>query len=197
MYYCTLYEATTKRKINTSIWFCLKYTSESDAQNFLDRIIDQARNCGATIEAVDSYFYMSGKLEYSTAKIFTNSTHDSYFIAGLETDETLGSKAPKIDKATIQPRDGLYVEKMMQGVLERNNEYRAKKQKKVNANLLRFSNELDTASDLRSILRSVIKFAGQDTDKEKLIDLAIQKIHSQGIAAKNANWYDELSDLNK
>ena len=196
MYYCTLY-MTNKRRKDTSVWLCSKYNSESNAQNFLDRITDQARDCGATIETIDGYFYISGQLERSTAKIFVKSTNNSYFIAGLETDETLGSKVPEADRAKIHIMDGFRVEKLMQGVLERDNEYRAKKQKKVNANLLRFSDELEAATDLKSIIRSVIKFAGQDTDKEKLIDLAVQKIQGHSAVEKNANWYDELSDLNK
>ena len=195
MYYCTLY-MTNKRKTDTFVWLCSKYNSESDAQNFLDKIIDQARNCGATVDTVDNYFYIAGQLERSTSKIFVKSTGYSYFIAGLETDETLGSKVPEANRAEIYIADGYAIEKMIQGALDRANVYRAKKQKKVNANLLHFSDELDAATDLRSILHSVIKFAGQDTDKEKLIDLAIQKIQSQSTTTKTDSWYDELSDLN-
>ena len=192
MYYCTLYMAN-KRKTGTSIWFCFKYNSETDAQMFLDRIIDRAQACGAVIEAVDNHYYITGELEFSTPRIFVKSTHPSCFIVGLETDDTVGSKAPKIDKATIHKSDGPAMEKMIQRALEQENDYKAKKQKKVNANLLRFSNELDTATDLRDILHSVIKFAGQDTDKEKLIDLAIKKIQGQ---TDSVNWYDKLSELN-
>ena len=196
MYYCTLY-MTNKRRSDTSAVFCLQYNSESDAQNFLDRIVDQARNCGATIETIDGYFYITGQLERSISRIFVNGTSNSYFIAGLENEETFGSKVPENKRAEIYKTDGFRTEKMMQGALDRHNEYRDKKQKKVNANLLRFSDELEAAADLKSIIRSVIKFARQDTDKEKLIDLAVQKIQNQDASTKTANWYDELSDLNK
>ena len=160
---------------------------------FLDRIIDRAQACGAVLEATNDYYYITGQLEFSTVGIFVKSTQTSYFIAGLENDETVGSKAPSIDKATIHKADGPAMEKMMQGALEKANADKAKKQKKVNANLLRFSNELDTATDLRDILHLVIKFAGQATDKEKLIDLAIKKIQGQ---TDSVNWYDKLSELN-
>lgn len=198
MFYCTFYTTFSNRK-GTRVFSSYSYDSEHRAQSLLDFALDQARACDATIEVIDGYYYITGKLKMSFGNMFVKdipSSQTSHYIIGIESDSTLGSLVPNKAKSEISARDGVQAEKIMAHVRERNQAYRAEKQKKNNNNLKRFFSELDATTELKDILRLVIKYAGQGVDKEKLIDIAIQKIQGNIKPVESTSWYDELSDIN-
>lgn len=199
MFYVTLYYTYNKSYKNMKANIALSYASEADAVRFKDYCVNRAKELGAAVVEENGYYKIEGEVCTDAAYFFDHSsTGMHYYMIGIETDDTKFSLDTEDENGYSSIRttkDGHEFENMMTKFKAfRQAEYEAK-YGVINKNLARYEQELTTVTDLADILRIVIKYSKQKTDKEKLIQLAVDKIQGKA-QAKEEDWYDELSEIN-
>jgi len=204
MFYCTLYKSynrvNTKNK-TFELSTCLAYASEIDAEDMKNRLLQQASKAGASIiEDSGNYITFYGSI-YFTGFGFASGKNfgSNLYSIGVENTETRFSKLIPETRNTVDLRkilDGADFERKAQGYTQHIKDLKKAEQDKINDNLSRFEQEVANETDLTKILTSLLKYAGQKTDKQKLIALAVKKIQSKTDPAEETDWYNELSDIN-
>ena len=196
MFYCTLYYASNKAFKNTKVAFSVHYDSKAEAERFKDLHLDRAKELDATIIEENGYYKIIGKIALSTAYLFAATGKyeaNAYYILGVEDEETKFSLEP--NRKSNYSADGHAYEKSIAGWRKHAEQANQAEQDFKNKNLARFEKELEGTNDLTTILTLLVKYAGQKTDKARLIQLAVDKIQGKA-QAKEEDWYDELSDIN-
>ena len=192
MFYCTLYYAPSRAFKITKTVFSVYYESKADAERFRDLHINRAKELGATVIEENGYYKITGKIALSVTRLFSaknKSATNTYYVIGIEDDETKGSLNPTHRSSSYI--DGHKYEQSIAGWRKRADERNKAEQEIKDRNLARFEKELKETNDLTTILTLLIKYAGQKTDKDKVIQVAVNKIQGN-----TTSWYDELSDIN-
>lgn len=202
MFYVTIYKVTPDKPNYIYIGNALSYANKSDAEKFIKFFLDEAKAIGVETKEKDGYTYATGKFVFSQKQGgFVPFYHPITYIIGIESDEekNLYSLAdsdrsylfggdPCTDGFTFEADLAKYKEQKIA-------EVKAEKEK-ADRVVNNFKTQLDSASDLRSILTVLIKFSKQKIDKDLILDSVVAKIEGKEFTTSNG-WYDELSEINK
>jgi hypothetical protein len=165
--------------------------------------IDGAKTLGAEVEQKDGYTYVTGNFVFSSRLGgFKYYMQEITYIVGIESDEeeNLYSLASKEEGAQLSMYDGPSEDgHAFEAELAKNKERIAAEERADQAKADRivnnFKTQLDSAGDLKSILKVLIKFSKQKIDRDLILDAVVARIEGKDTAATD-NWYDELSDIN-
>lgn len=192
MFYCTIYEKYTAKN-SWRAAYCLAYASEADAKNYAATLAEQAVDCGAQVEEHDSAYIITGTTHFCPGGFCNSSRLTFYYMVKVEDKASRFSMSPDNEISEHHIEDGYKFEERATRYRNKLSAERNKEREKINYNLSRFEQEIADETNLTKILTTLLKYAHQKTDKQKLIDLAVKKI--QG--GNSSGWYDELSNINK
>lgn len=178
MYYCTIYTQSRSDKSAFELFMCLSYQMKADAESFKQKLAQQALDNGGRIYAdEDEYTTLNGKIIFKRAGIVSNRSNNFYKI-GVEKGSTkFALLADKTGVSKLRLKDGLAFEKLAAELTQHKLEEELAKQTEATNNLLDFEAEIKDITDLYLLLRSYIRYAVKRTDKKKLSDLTVKKIH--------------------
>lgn len=195
MFYCTIYEKY-KAKDSWRAVYCLAYASEADAQNYAAALAEQAVDCGAQVDEQDSAYVITGTAHFGIGGFGKNIRNTFYYMVNVEDKSSRFSMSPDTENNEQRIEDGYKFEGRAAKYWDQLSAERDKEREKINYNLSRFEQEVANETDLTKILTLLLKYAGQKTDKQKLIALAVKKIQGETKPTEKNDWYDELSDIN-
>jgi hypothetical protein len=182
MYYCTVYVQLAGRQASKSLFevaICLSYLDREGAENYKQRLVQQALDVGGKIYLEDGeYTTVTGKILLKPTGIDSNRGVNRYKI-GFETEATKFSMLSLESKVAVhiyKTADGLAYEVRVEEVKQRKLKELKAKQDEATRNLKRFAAEIKPMTDLYPVLRSFVRYSNQHTDKEKLAAVAIKKI---------------------
>lgn len=194
MYYCTVYNKNTAKDSWRAVC-SLAYASKADAANYAADLAEQAFDCGAQIDEQNNAYIITGTTHFNIGGFNKTASKTFYYMVNVEDKTSCGYLSSNIEAEEVYIEDGFKFEKRAakhRGQLSV--EYN-KEREKINYNLSRFEQEIANETDLTKILTILLKYAGQKTDKQKLIALAVNKIQGGGLV-EESDWYNELSDIN-
>jgi hypothetical protein len=184
MYYCTIYQQAYGKLTPNSIFelfLCLSYSSKTAAENCKQTLINQALDSGGVIYSEkNNYTILAGKLMFR-AQGFTRATSgnsSSNYKIGLEdeTNKFFGLPA-NANISELRIKDGVEFERYAEKVRRRKEEEKRANKEAADYNLAKFEKEIESMTDLYTVLRSFIRYATQRTDKEALSLAVIKKIN--------------------
>lgn len=194
MFYCTIYQKY-RAKDTWGVVHSLSYASESDAKRYAAALAKQASGYGAQVNELDNAYTITGQTGFNIYG-FGRGANKIYSMISIEDESSKFSMSPGTSAYDGYTTDGFTFEERSAEYSSRLAANRAKEKEKRDYNLSRFEAEIKEENDLTKILTSLLKYAGQKIDKQKLIALAVKKIQGEPVAKEESNWYDELSDIN-
>ena len=162
MFYCTIYKQSKLSDKNTcEVFLCLSYLEKADAENYQQRLIQQAIEAGGrTYVTEGNYTTITGKILLKPTGIENNKRGNHYRI-GIESETSKFSIIPTKAKSQIPAykiTDGLAYEIYVEEAAQRQLNEHLARQEEVSENLKKFATEIRPMTDIYPVLKSFVKY---------------------------------------